>query len=233
MRKILAICLALAVLGFGLSKVVAGDPPKDGAKTDAKNEEKKDAKAEDKDEDCKKNPKAGLPVCIIMNDEAANLFVHTDTKDGPVYFCCAHCIDKYKKDPAKYAKEVEAQRAVLAKMKKVQVCCPFSHKEIDPKATVDYKGEKVAFCCNDCADKFKKDPEKYADKLAGAYTYQTVCPVGGEKIDPKVSLELKHGGKVYFCCEKCVKTFEKDPAKYAEKLEAQGYHVRAADVKKS
>lgn len=50
---------------------------------------------------------------------------------------------------------------------------------------------------------------------------QARCPVGGEKVDMKVSIVDKKYGKVYFCCEKCVKTFEADPAKYADKVHVQ------------
>jgi len=30
---------------------------------------------------------------------------------------------------------------------------------------VDYKGERVYFCCAGCPDTFKKNPEKYMKKL--------------------------------------------------------------------
>ena len=45
-----------------------------------------------------------------------------------------------------------------------------------------------------------------------------VCPVTGEKADPKgVSYEYK--GKVYhFCCASCVADFKKDPEKYIKKM---------------
>ncbi|HOB73383.1 MAG TPA: YHS domain-containing protein [Phycisphaerae bacterium] len=46
---------------------------------------------------------------------------------------------------------------------------------------------------------------------------QTLCPVGGDKIDPAVFIEYK-GKKVYFCCEGCDKIFEKNPEKYVKKL---------------
>src|SRR5687767_6818340 len=37
--------------------------------------------------------------------------------------------------------------------------------EVDPKVTYEYKGKTVGFCCADCIDEFKKDPEKYMKKL--------------------------------------------------------------------
>jgi YHS domain-containing protein len=42
----------------------------------------------------------------------------------------------------------------------------------------------------------------------------TRCPVTGDPIDPKIT--LVYDGKTYaFCCEDCVKMFQKNPAKYA------------------
>ena len=37
--------------------------------------------------------------------------------------------------------------------------------DIDPKITTEYKGKLIAFCCADCVDEFKKDPEKYVKKM--------------------------------------------------------------------
>ncbi len=39
------------------------------------------------------------------------------------------------------------------------------------------------------------------------------CPVMGEEVDPSVFVSYK-GKKVYFCCDNCVKKFEKDPERY-------------------
>lgn len=43
-----------------------------------------------------------------------------------------------------------------------------------------------------------------------------VCPVKGKDVDGSKSVEYTAS----FCCGKCVTKFEKDPAKYAEKLAA-------------
>jgi len=212
MRKYIAMCLAVTApaLAFGLSLSVADDkdPPKE------------------------KPAKVAMPECPVMG-EPVNFLVHTDTDSGPVYFCCGMCIAKLKKDPEKYAKAVAAQHEAVAKLPKVQVVCAVCDAPPAKDVTADYKGEKVHFCCKDCAAKFTKDSAKYAKNLAACYTYQTTCPVGDEKIDPKSSITLKDGGKIYFCCDKCKPAFEKDLAKYSPKLEAQGYYVKEKDLKKS
>lgn len=51
--------------------------------------------------------------------------------------------------------------------------CPVSGKPIDPTKFVDYKGKRVAFCCDNCPKEFQKDPAKYADKLLAAATEPT------------------------------------------------------------
>jgi YHS domain-containing protein len=44
--------------------------------------------------------------------------------------------------------------------------CPISGEAVDPKGkTVTYKGKTVGFCCDDCIEKFNKEPDKYADSL--------------------------------------------------------------------
>jgi xanthine dehydrogenase accessory factor len=36
----------------------------------------------------------------------------------------------------------------------------------NPKHIIEYKGEKVYFCCDGCKVKFEKDPEKYIQARA-------------------------------------------------------------------
>ncbi|HKQ48322.1 MAG TPA: hypothetical protein VJZ71_09665 [Phycisphaerae bacterium] len=163
-------------------------------------------------------------ACPVMN-EAVNFYVKTESPNGPVYFCCAMCIEKYEKNKAKYEKKVAEQRKRVAALPKVQVTCPISGDVVDGKSSTEHNGEMVQFCCPKCIDHFKKDPEKYRAKLAGSYTYQTTCPISDEPIDPKSTTTMSDGETVYFCCPKCAAKFKEEPAKYAKKLETQGYHL--------
>ncbi|MDD5246027.1 MAG: YHS domain-containing protein [Candidatus Omnitrophica bacterium] len=45
--------------------------------------------------------------------------------------------------------------------------CPVSGEKIDPqtKATYEYQGRIINFCCPVCVEEFKKDPEKYIKKI--------------------------------------------------------------------
>lgn len=49
--------------------------------------------------------------------------------------------------------------------KPVNTKCPILGEAIDPKITTTYQGKTIAFCCKDCIDDFKKDPEKYMKDL--------------------------------------------------------------------
>lgn len=172
--------------------------------------------------------KAKLPACPISGDPI-DFFSKTMTADGPVYFCCDGCIKKFKKNPDKYKAQVAKQRAMLAKMDRVQVTCPVSGEPVDTKVFTGTGNKKVYFCCKDCKAKYEKDPTRFAAKLADSYSYQTKCPVAGETIDPTVFTDLPTGQRVFFCCAGCDKKFLKNPGKYAAKLAEQGVHI---DVKK-
>ncbi len=61
----------------------------------------------------KAKPKAGTPkeiVCAVMNEDkvviadATKNKLFADYKGRRYFFCCAGCPEKFKKDPAKYAK---------------------------------------------------------------------------------------------------------------------------------
>ena len=47
----------------------------------------------------------------------------------------------------------------------------------------------------------------------------TLCPVSGDKVNPKVSY-VYQGKKYHFCCTGCIKKFQKNPEKYIAKLAA-------------
>jgi YHS domain-containing protein len=44
-------------------------------------------------------------------------------------------------------------------------CAIEQEHPIDPAVTYQYKDKLVGFCCKDCIDEFKKDPEKYLKNI--------------------------------------------------------------------
>ena len=49
---------------------------------------------------------------------------------------------------------------------------------------------------------------------------QKLCPIMGGAIDKNIYVDYE-GRRIYFCCQACVDTFQKDPKKYLDKLDAQ------------
>ena len=84
----------------------------------------------------------------------------------------------------------------------------------------------VALVTVGCGDKKTEQaatPPK-AGAGAAAMIAQKTCPVMGGAIDKDIFVEHE-GRKIYFCCDACPAVFKKDPAKYIQKLEAEGITV--------
>ena len=171
-------------------------------------------------------PAADLPNCPVMG-EPINFAWSVSTDDGPVFFCCRRCIGKYESEPAKYAAAVSEQRKALSARDRIQVACPVTGEPPNPKIAIEHGGGRVSFCCKGCLGKFQSDPSKYKSALANSYTYQTVCPVMGEAINPKVFATISDHRKVFLCCKRCTGKLWDYPAKYIAKLAAQGFSVSA------
>lgn len=105
---------------------------------------------------------------------------------------------------------------------KNQTNCPVMGGKIDSTAFTDIQGQRVYHCCPMCSAKLMKDPDKYFKEAAAEgvlfENIQTACPVSGEELNKSVYTDYE-GRRVYFCCEKCVGTFLKDPAQYLRKMD--------------
>ena len=66
----------------------------------------------------------------------------------------------------------------------------------------------------------KESASSSTEGPAGQTIAQKICPVMGEPIDPNVYTDYE-GRRIYFCCEICKATFEKDPAKYVAKVDEE------------
>jgi Cu(I)/Ag(I) efflux system membrane fusion protein len=77
--------------------------------------------------------------------------------------------------PASFAKASEAKgdrkqesggsEAESAAGDKPQTHCPIMGGEINREVFVDYKGQRIYFCCPGCEGTFLKEPEKYLEKM--------------------------------------------------------------------
>ncbi len=110
-------------------------------------------------------------------------------------------------------------------------------KKSEAKGTYEYKGETYYFCCDNCIESFKKDPEKYIQQKSQdeqvhvhhdteSHMHEqgddtVVDPVCGMKIKKSdAASTYEYNGKTYyFCMEGCKEKFVKNPEEYAKKDE--------------
>lgn len=64
---------------------------------------------------------------------------------------------------------------------KTQVACPVRGGNVDKNLYADYKGQRIYFCCKGCDEEFKKNPEKYLEKMKSQGVTPEKCPTGPAK----------------------------------------------------
>lgn len=87
MRKIISLILAIGICGFTSFEIVFAQPAsqQDQAVVDQ-----------------------GNKICPVSGEKIEEKNKATYVYEGKIYnFCCAGCIDEFKKDPQKYIKKVE------------------------------------------------------------------------------------------------------------------------------
>src|SRR5262245_27393105 len=213
MRTIRGLMFA-AVAAFGVSvlssSAFAQDRVAPAAKPAAKQEEKKEAKKEEKKEE-KKDAAAG-PLCPVSNEPIdGKSFVRYQGQR--VYLCCSDCTAEFNKSPEKYAKAIKAQWDAMP-VYRAQVKCPVTGEKINPAVFVEEPRYDLCFANEEAKAKFVKDRKAYESKLAESFTYQTKCPVSGNRINPAFSKEIG-GQTVYFCCGGCPPKANEETAKKA------------------
>ena len=68
-------------------------------------------------------------------------------------------------DAAKPAGAALVEFGMMSANATVRDAATTAFEKIDPKVTTVYKGKVIGFCCEDCIEKFNKDPEKYMKTL--------------------------------------------------------------------
>lgn len=108
------------------------------------------------------------------------------------------------------------------------IICPVSGEKMlksEAAGPYEHKGVKYYFCCNNCIEKFKKDPEVYLNR-----TKDIIC---GMTIDKRTASKVTYeGNDYYFCTDKCKAEFEKDPpAQVMKAMKALQEKSEAKDAK--
>ncbi|HUY33453.1 MAG TPA: hypothetical protein VMV69_11950 [Pirellulales bacterium] len=87
------------------------------------------------------------------------------------------------------------------------VKCPVSGQPVKADKTLDYKGAKIYFCCENCPKKFDAKNKLQAAK-ANMQLVQTKqakeekCPIKGTDLNPATKIDVS-GVDVCFCCNGC------------------------------
>lgn len=96
--------------------------------------------------------------CIFNPKAAAKSEQSAEWKEGKVFFCCGNCKGKFEKmskeDKEKLAPKSNIQ--LVASKQYEQKGCPMTGGKLNPDASIEVAGVKVAFCCNNCKGKAEK-----------------------------------------------------------------------------
>ncbi len=174
--------------------------------------------------------------CLVMGEKANASAEHAIAwREGMVYVCCEDCLAAFEKDPQAYATEANHQLVVTGQYE--QKHCPFSGGELAEGSTLAVAGVEVGFCCEDCKNKVAAETETGAQaalvfgneafekafaKKSVAITLDGInCFLMPKKFVSADKAVDYNGGKVFLCCDGCVKRFSKDPAKFAAKANRQ------------
>ena len=89
-----------------------------------------------------------------------------------------------------------------------------------------HSGRTVWFCCDRCAERFDRDPDRYINTSPADHSHHqpneepdmAVDPVCQMQVDPATAAAMRnHDGRNYFfCAVGCAEAFEAEPAKYLE-----------------
>ena len=105
-----------------------------------------------------------LDTCIMSGEKLGDKSVDAVINNRYVKFCCADCVDSFKKDVAANMKKLDA--AVIEKQKAAYTAkkCPVSGEELgsmgDPLNVV-IANQMVSLCCKGCEKKLRAEPAKY------------------------------------------------------------------------
>lgn len=93
-----------------------------------------------------------------------------------------------------------------------------NHKKADTKMSCSQVSTSKSCCSSESntVDEAKAEHEK---------SWNAVCPVMGNEIDPKVKTVEYKEKTIGFCCPGCIEKFSKNPEKYLKKLTADGKEI--------
>lgn len=111
-----------------------------------------------------------LGTCLVMTDEGIDASSKTVVYHNRVYkLCCKKCVNRFTKDPAKWAKEYETAVIKAQKPAYKATTCPISGKPLGEGAVDVVIGNRlVRVCCAGCVGPVKADTKAAFAKIDAA-----------------------------------------------------------------
>src|SRR5579863_8295227 len=162
------------------------------------------------------------PVCGMSVNPATgkHIYEHAGKK---YYFCCSHCVEKFKADPPAYLNKPSAAGLVTLGMKSGQEPAVKPNFARDPVCGMDVnrgtakfvseqEGKKQYFCSRGCVQKFEGDPAKYLNK-GSLELVELGAPAGTKsaEIADAQSQKPDAGSQAYYACPMCPEVRETKP----------------------
>lgn len=159
------------------------------------------------------------PVCGMSVHTATAKHVHNHAGKS-YYFCCGHCVEKFKSDPQEYLKKAAPGGLVMLGM--ASGSGPKSELARDPvcgmnvdsttaKFVSEREGKKHYFCGRACLEKFEADPAKYMGKPVGLAMRDGWGPKKTAKAPEVRSPKRGAVAQVYYVCPMCPAVRETNP----------------------
>lgn len=182
-----------------------------------------------------------LDTCPVTGEKLGGMSdpVRLVHEGREVRFCCAGCVDKFKKDPAGYWSKIDVLMEKEQMERYPLDTCLISGEKLDDTAiNVVANNRLLRFCCSKCATEFEKEPAKYLAKLDAAVIAKQsadypldACMVAGEKfgehgkgVDMVVANRL-----VKFCCAGCTGKFNDNPVRFFSMLDSGKLDAKAEE----
>jgi YHS domain-containing protein len=167
--------------------------------------------------------------CIVNPKAGAKATSTAEHMKGTVYFCCNNCAGKFNENPEEYL--AAANHQLVATGQYTQKACPISGAAVAEGQSSKVGSTEVGFCCGRCKAKVDgaEDMASQVSMVFGKEAFEkgfqqaesdeidltdVTCPMMGEEVSAEFAAEYM-GGKVFFCCKRCVASFNEDPEKYA------------------
>ncbi len=203
---------------------------------------------EEKNSDGKQEVQSQAQTRDPITGDYINEKFYVDYKGKRIFTSSEISLVELKKNPEKYARELESQGIVLENVNDYadgeihsQTRDPITGDYINSKLFVDYKGKRIYLSDESSLDKVKKDPEKYfkeleaqkvvlenvSDGKKGAPHLQTRDPITGDFINQKFYVDF-NGKRIFLSDETSIAVVKKDPEKYIKELESRGVVLESA-----